>query len=405
MQPDSTIEFYRQLEGFQSSFNAMQPELEVCIRDPSIGLEGYVVVWNTAISKEGPLPYCGKGGTRIREGLSLDEVKMLSRIMAIKNAVAGLPLGGAKSGINANPKEAEFEKKYRRFVTLCKPLLHENGGPFGGFGFDVGGFPKQAIWACETLGSTRSFTGKPVAMGGTNYDHEGIAGLGVAEAAATAMELNGDSPVSMRFAVHGLGSMGAAVVRYFSEKRAQLVAIGDPKYLGSWRFKRAISTELTAAIIAQSTDKVLELLAQEGELISDNPNAVLFEALDALFPCALHSVITEENVREVKTRYLIEGANGPCDVAAFPVLYQKGTYVVPDFIANAGGIISAFVELTSRVSNEENAKTGAKVNEAKQYTRAKISENIRLVNGCAKQFQVPFRDAGLYIALNKILHG
>lgn len=159
-------EFHRQIAAMQIEFDTMEPELEVTVRDPSLNLEGYVVVWNTAISVGGPLSHCGKGGTRIRPGLSLDEVKALARTMAIKNAAAGLPLGGAKSGINADPGSSDFEEKYRKFVSLCKPMLHENGGIFGGFGFDIGARPEHAIWACDTLGSQRSFTGKPLEMGG-----------------------------------------------------------------------------------------------------------------------------------------------------------------------------------------------------------------------------------------------
>jgi glutamate dehydrogenase (NAD(P)+) len=176
----STAAFHAELKELTQFFGAMQPELEVTVRDPALGVEGYVVVWNTGISVGGPLERSGKGGTRITPNVTLDEVKMLARTMALKNAAAGLPLGGAKSGLKLDPSAPGFEKQYRRFVRLCAPLLHENGGPFGGFGFDIGARPEHALWACDELKSTRSFTGKPLNMGGTDYDREGIAGLGVA---------------------------------------------------------------------------------------------------------------------------------------------------------------------------------------------------------------------------------
>ena len=174
--------FYAELASLQAYFEAMQPELEVTLRDPALGIEGYVVVWNTGISVGGPLERCGKGGTRITPTVSLQEVKMLARTMALKNAAAGLALGGAKSGLKLDPAAPGFEKQYRRFVRLCAPLLREKGGVFGGFGFDIGGRPEHALWACDELNSTRCFTGKPLHMGGTDYDREGIAGLGVAVA-------------------------------------------------------------------------------------------------------------------------------------------------------------------------------------------------------------------------------
>lgn len=401
--PSTQSEFYSNLESLRSGFGLLKPELEVTIRDPSLDLEGYVVVWNTGISGEGPLPFCGKGGTRIREGLTLEEVKMLARKMSVKNAAAGLPLGGSKSGINADPKAPGFEPKYRRFIELCKPLLHENGGIFGGFGFDIGAAPEHAVWACETLGSTASFTGKPIEMGGTDYDKEGIAGLGVAESAATIIPIHEGNLEATRFAVHGVGAMGAAVIRYFSEYGAQLTAIGDPKYGGTWRFAGGLTAKLADALINQELEKAKTLLASEGEFVSDQADEVLFETADVLFPCALQSVITAENTERVKAGYIVEGANNPCEFAAYPLLLHKGVHVIPDFIANSGGIISAFIELTSDIDIEENIRTRAKAEQAKDYTRAKIRENVERIENCSQTFKVPFRDASLYVALNNIL--
>src|SRR6476659_1504427 len=171
--------FYAELKALTDFFDAMQPELEVTVRDSVLGVEGYVVVWNTGASVGGPLERSGKGGTRITPTVTLEEVKMLARTMALKNAAAGLPLGGAKSGLRLDPSTSGFEKQYRRFVRLCAPFLYENGGLFGGLGFDIGARPEHALWACDELKSTRCFTGKPVEMGGTDYDRQGIAGLGV----------------------------------------------------------------------------------------------------------------------------------------------------------------------------------------------------------------------------------
>src|SRR5215470_9400508 len=120
--------FYAELKALKDYFEATPPELEVTARDPALGVEGYVVVWNTAISVGGPLEGCGKGGTRITPQVTLNEVKMLARTMALKNAAAGLPLGGAKSGLRLDPDAPGFENQYRRFVRLCAPLLRENGG-------------------------------------------------------------------------------------------------------------------------------------------------------------------------------------------------------------------------------------------------------------------------------------
>lgn len=153
--------------SLRERFKQLQPELELVVRDPALDVEGYVVVWNTIDDKHAPLERCGKGGTRITPETDLNEIRMLAQIMSLKNAATGLPLGGAKSGLKADPDSPNFEKQYRRFVELVRPILKENGGVFvGGFGFDIGARDIHPHWACDQLGSTKSFTGKPIDRGG-----------------------------------------------------------------------------------------------------------------------------------------------------------------------------------------------------------------------------------------------
>jgi glutamate dehydrogenase (NAD(P)+) len=392
--PSSNASFQTELAALQRYFEAMQPELEATLRDPTLGVEGYVVVWNTGISVGGPLERCGKGGTRITPGVSLDEVKMLARTMALKNAAAGLPLGGAKSGLKLDPGSPSFEKQYRRFVRLCAPLLRENGGVFGGFGFDIGGRPEHALWACDELKSTRCFTGKPLYMGGTDYDREGIAGLGVATAADTMMRIKGDAPARATFAVQGLGAMGAAVLRYFSESGARLAALGDPRYGGTWSLHGPLSAELHEALVAQDVVPALSLLAREGTRVLDQAAEVLYQDVDVLFPCAVQNVVTEQNADRVRARYVCEGANGPVTEAARSHLHARGIALMPDFIANPGGAIAAFVELTS--------SSASKVEEAKTLTREKIAANVRKVFEIAERHNCEPQHAALYLALGRI---
>ena len=386
--------FQAELNALREHFDSMQPELEVTVRDPSLGVEGYVVVWNTGISAGGPLPGCGKGGTRITPQVSLDEIRMLARTMALKYAAADLPLGGAKSGLKLDPSAAGFERQYRRFVRLCAPLLHENGGPFGGFGFDIGARPEHALWACDELRSTRSFTGKPLEMGGTDYDREGIAGLGVAVAGTTMLEIAGADPARATFALQGVGAMGAAVLRYFSAGGARLVALGEPRYGGTWAFDRPLSEELQQALVRQDTAKAAGLLPQQGTKLSNDAGDVLFYPTDILFPCAVQNVITEHNVDLVRAAHVCEGANGPVTDSARTRLHWRGVPLVPDFIANPGGAIAAFVELTSGSDD--------KVGEAKRMTREKITANVRAMFELAARCGAEPQEAGLYMALGRI---
>jgi glutamate dehydrogenase (NAD(P)+) len=272
--------------------------------------------------------------------------------------------------------------------------LHENGGIFGGFGFDIGARPEHALWACDELRSTRSFTGKPLSMGGTDYDREGIAGLGVAVAGTTMMRIKGVVSSGASFAVQGMGAMGAAVLRYFSETGARLSALADPKYDGTWTFDRPLSAELQSALVTQDVALAKRLLAQQAHKRSDDAQEVLYMQTDLLVPCAVQDVITDSNVGRVQARFVCEGANGPITESARYALSVRGISLVPDFIANCGGVIAAFVELTSSGND--------KAEEAKRLTREKIEGNVRTLFEIVERFRVTPQEAGLYMALSKI---
>lgn len=409
---DTKDDFYKELEQLKQRFSEMQPELEVTVRDPEMGVEGYVVVWNTGICAGGPFDRngkgSGKGGTRILPDLKLEDIKRLARSMAEKNAAAGLPLGGAKSGLKYDSNQPDYEEKYRRFVKLVQNagILAEDGGIFGGFGYDVGCKPPlNAKWACDELGTTGSFTGKPVDMGGTDYDREGIAGLGVAVAARTLLDIRNIKPSDANFAVQGIGAMGAAVIRYFHDYGGNLKYIADPRYGGTWKMNNYASQDLVSAIFRQETDKVQTLLQAEAVLISADSSEVLYQDVDILFPCALEDVLRGDNANKVKAKFISEGANNPTTDEAHKILFDNGVIVIPDIIANPGGIISAFVELSSKVSAEENAKTRAKVTEAKSLTEMRVSKNVHELLGYVDSLGVQPDKAGDYMAYRNIFYG
>ena len=396
-------EFYTELKELETRFENMNPEFELTLRDPEQGVEGYIVVWNTGISVGGPLERCGKGGTRITPDVSLDEVKMLARRMALKNAAAGLPLGGAKSGIKAAPDAEGFEDIYKRFAVLSKPSLFEHGGPFGGFGFDIGARPIHPQWVCDALESTQSFTGKPVEMGGTDYDKEGIAGLGVATSAKTALEEGGKSADGATFAVQGIGAMGGAVIKYFTEYGGLLSAVSDPRLGGTWYFDDAgAPEEFLNLLLAVDIDGCKTYLDGSSYKNTEDNNDALYHDVDVVFPCAVHDVLTKYNTHKVQAKYLSEGANGPCTIEAHEILYNNGTTVIPDFIANSGGIIAAFVELTSKATIEDNIRSRTKATEAKITTINKITENVQQLMRLIKELDVEPTHAGMYIALRNI---
>jgi len=394
--------FYTELNALEKRFDALEPEVCETLIDQSAGVEGYVVVWNTSISVGGPVERMGKGGTRVTPKTDLDEIKMLARIMALKNAAAGLPLGGAKAGMKADSSAPDFETKYRRFVSLCKPLLFENGGVFGGFGFDIGAKSEMPYWACDELCSLKSFTGKPIEMGGTDYDREGLAGLGVATAAKTMLMHDRKNVKSASFAVQGLGAMGAAVVRYFHSYGGDLRAISDPRIGGTWYLDSDVPLELITALSHGDFDTTASLLQNGDYTNAPSADDVLFVDVDVLFPCAVQDVIRMDNVERIRARYIAEGANNPTSDTVRTWLFDHDVTVVPDFIANAGGIIAAYVELTSTVTPENNIKTRANPEKAKALTIERITDNTNKVMDLAKDLGIQPSHAGRFIALTNI---
>ena len=393
--------FHRTFRQMEQQFSSLEPEAELTIRDSDHDVEGHVVVWCTRNAINGPLGRCGKGGTRIRPDLTLDEVRMLARTQSLKNAAAGLPLGGAKSGLRGDPDAPDFEQTYKRFVRLTAPMLHLNGGLWGGFGFDIGARPIHCRWAIDELGVADAFTGKPLELGGTNYDQEGIAGLGVAVAAATLLEQKQNGKAGARVAIQGLGAMGAAVCRYASELGMQVVAIADPRINGCWASNNPVTGDLLTAIAAMEFATTEKLLPDCGFTKQPLPS-ILTKEVDVLFPCAVQNVIHIENVDEIQTWAVVEGANNPTTTDARQRLHQKGIHLIPDIIANPGGAIAAFVELTSNVSNAENAIHATKCVEAKKMTRQRVADNVSDVLELAESVGCSPTDAAHFRAYERI---
>jgi glutamate dehydrogenase (NAD(P)+) len=192
-----------------------------------------------------------------------------------------------------------------------------------------------------------------------------------------------------------MGAMGAAVLRYFSETGARLTALGEPRYGGTWAFGRPLSGALHASLVGQEVDRALPLLEREGVKMSDQADDVLYHDADILFPCAVQNVITQDNVGRVRARHVCEGANGPVTEDARSSLHRRAIALVPDFIANPGGAIAAFVELTSEGTD--------KAAQAKRLAREKIAANVRALFELAQRYGCEPQHAGMYLALTRIV--
>ncbi len=395
------MDIIKELEQLKQHHDNKQPELELTLKNQEIGLEGYIVVWDSSPGTKGPLGPCAKGGTRIEPNVTLDDVKMLAGKMALKNAAAGLPLGGAKSGFRADPNDPKTKEKYQEFAKMSKPHLHENGGAFGGFGFDIGARKEHPHWVCEALESTKSFTGKPLDMGGTDYDVEGIAGYGVAVAGRQACEALGIT--DKRYTVQGIGAMGAAVIRYFQDMGGNLEYISDPRIGGTWKvLTDKICPDLIKAIQTHDIETSKSILKDRHEFLSEDNNEVLYQEVDLIFPCAIQNVITHDRAPHLKAKVVVEGANSPCTYDSYERLKERDIYAVPDFLANSGGIMAAYIEMTDQSSLEDNVQYKTKTQAAKKLTEEKISKNMSDFFELMKSDNLSAHQAAYYLALSRL---
>ncbi|ANC71827.1 Glu/Leu/Phe/Val family dehydrogenase [Deinococcus radiodurans] len=297
--------------------------------------EGYRVQHNTS---RGP----AKGGVRYHQDVTLSEVMALSAWMTIKNAAVNLPYGGGKGGIRIDPRkysQGELERVTRRYTTEIGLIIGpEKDIPAP----DVNTGPQTMAWMMDTYSmnvgrtATGVVTGKPVSLGGS-LGRADATGRGVFVTGAEAMKKLGMPLEGARIAVQGFGNVGEAAARIFHQHGAKIVAIQD--VTGTIHSAAGIDPGKALAHLRQ-TGKITGLEGSE-EMQKDDFWSV---DCDVLIPAALEKQITLQNADKIRARLVVEGANGPTIPAADDLLAQKGVTVVPDVLANAGGVSVSYFE-------------------------------------------------------------
>ena len=282
-----------------------------------------------------------KGGIRFHPGVTIDEVKALAMWMTWKCAVVNIPFGGAKGGVTVDPKQLsmdENERLTRRYTSEISILLgHDRDIPAP----DVYTTPQHMAWIMDTFSMTQGYstlgvvTGKPIQLGGSAGRNEATAeGCFVAiEEAAKRMRLTMKGATA---AVQGYGNAGAHVARFLDEAGVKVVALSDSQ--GAIYDKAGLRLELVNA----AKEKKGTVTAARGEKMT---NEQLLELpVDILVPAALEGVITRANAPRVKARIVAEAANGPTTPDADDILRSNGAVVIPDILANAGGVTVSYFE-------------------------------------------------------------
>lgn len=340
------------------------------VYEPSLGLKGVLVVDNVA---RGP----AIGGLRMAPDVSTEECFRLARAMTLKNAAAGLAHGGGKSVLYGDPR-MPAERKERLIRAFAHALRNERDYIFGP---DMGTDETCMAWVHDEIGRA---VGLPADLGGIPLDEVGATGWGLYHTALAAAPLIGLDLAGARVAIQGYGAVGRHAARFLVENGAVLVAASDTR--GTLLNPKGINPAALDGVKAMG-GSVRDCPAGEPA----GPEAVIDVECDIWIPAARPDVIREDNVRRLKTRLVLEGANIPISPEAERVLHERGTWVVPDFIANAGGVICAALEYR-----------GATQAGAFAAIAERVAANTAATLGGAKAKGIAPRAAALELALQRV---
>ena len=330
-----------QMRDYLTSFKTVfQTQFPVEMDDGSIRMfDGVRVLHNTA---RGP----SKGGIRYSAHVGLDEVKALAMLMTWKCAVVDLPFGGAKGGVIVDPaalSSNELQNLTRRFTSEIIPII----GPDKDIPApDMGTNPQIMAWMMDSYSMNHGYTipgvvtGKPVALGGSEGRYEAT-GRGILDVMQEHLRAEG-GVVGRRVAVQGFGNVGGVAAKLIREAGAKVTHVSDKD---TALFHRdGIDTGAAYAFVQRGGTLAAwrEQYARDVEVIAGAD--VLTADVDILVPAALETVLTEANAGAVRAPLIVEGANGPTTPEADAIFRERGIVVVPDILANAGGVTASYFE-------------------------------------------------------------
>ena len=361
-------------------YDELGPEIVYEVHDPVTGLKGITIVDNTAL---GP----GKGGIRMTPTVDTVEVFKLARTMTLKNSLAGLPFGGAKSGVIYNPKEHSQEQK-KAIIEAFARALRPISPKFYIAAPDINMGEVDMGWFAVANGNWKSTTGKPAKMCRNEkcgIPHEyGSTGFGVAHATAIAAKYAGLDLKGAKVAIDGFGNVGTFTASNLLEMGAKIVAVSDSK--GTIYDPEGLNPHEVEETKKKTRSVVNH---KKGEKLS---NESLFELdVDILIPASIPDVITARNIDKIKAKIIVQGGNIVMSEEMEKQAAERGILVVPDFVANSGGVISSYAEYKGYHPKDMFGLVERRIKRitGKVLTRAK------------KEKIIP-REAGMAIALERI---
>ena len=350
---------------------------------------GYRSQHNNAVG-----PY--KGGVRFHPHVNMDEVKALSIWMTIKCCVAGIPYGGGKGGITLDPRnysEAELERIARAYSEAISPLIGEKidiPAP------DVNTNGKIMSWMVDAYENVVKhsapgvFTGKPVEFGGSLARTEAT-GYGVNFAAVQALEKLGKDVKGATYAIQGFGNVGYHTGYYAHKAGAKIVAVSTVDV--AIYNENGLDME---AIIKEFQEK--GFITNEAGYGKEISNAELLALdVDVLAPCALENQLTSENAGKVRAKIVVEGANGPTTPEADVILRQNGVLVVPDILANCGGVVVSYFEWVQNLQGYY-----WEFDEVQEKETVVLRRAFRDIWNLAQEYDVDLRTASYMMSIRRV---
>ena len=334
------------------SYDTIGPEKFIELYDPKTKMRGLICLDST---RRGP----AKGGVRMGPDVTKEEVFRLARTMTLKCAMANLPFGGGKSGIIADPKK--LSKKQKKELVYAYGHMIRNIAPSEYISApDMYMAEEEMRWIVQANGNKKCVTGKPKDLGGIPHEL-GSTGFGVSHAALVALKYLKKDVKNITFAVEGFGNVGEFAAKFLCEAGAKLVAVSDsqgvlvhPEGIAFNKLKHVKQTK--GSVTKYSAGNVLL------------PNKILDVHCDMLVTAAVKDLVTLKDIPRLKFSLIIEGSNIPMSHEVEELLHKNGILVVPDFVANVGGVISSYVEYK-----------GGSVNQMWKLVEKKVVMNTREV--------------------------
>lgn len=351
---------------------------------------GYRVIHSTVL---GP----SKGGIRYAPFVDIDEVTALAGWMSLKCSLVGLPYGGAKGGIALNPKvrsDDELERITRAYTRALKDTLGEGSDVPAP---DMGTGQREMAWIFHEYSRTKGYapgvvTGKPTDLGGSKGRIQAT-GWGVMRSTMQAIEKLDMKPEETTVAIQGFGNVGSWAAKFLKDEGLKIIAISD--HTGGYANPDGIN--ISEAIKYLRSNSSLEGYSGADAITNDE---LLTMKVDVLIPAAIENVITEHNAADIQAKVIVEGANGPVSSGADEMLENNGILIIPDILANAGGVTVSYFEWVQNRRGHYWTE-----NEIRDKTFPILYDAFEKVWEAHKKYGCPMRLAAYIVAIKRLAIG